>query len=93
VHGEEDDLGLRIVLAYLARRSDPIENGHANVGDDEVRFQLLGRLNQRSSILDRAHNLKPRPVQNPPQALQDHRMIIGKKYSAIRFHRPSPAVE
>jgi hypothetical protein len=46
MHCQEDDLRIRIVFADFSRGFDSIEQGHADVGHDCVRLQLVGGRNQ-----------------------------------------------
>src|SRR5215471_6418207 len=58
MHRQEDDLRIRIVFADLSRGFESVEQGHANVGDDCVRLQLMGGRNQRASISNHTHDFK-----------------------------------
>ena len=75
MHGEEDDLGVVVLLFQLANGVQAVQLWHGDVGDDHIRSMFFGRLQQGSAVLDHADELELR-LQDAPHALGNDHVVI-----------------
>ena len=60
MHRHEHDPGVRVVAPDQGDRLDTVDTRHGNIGDDHVRCEPLGRLQQSITILDRRNDVEVR---------------------------------
>ena len=98
VHGEKHHGHPVAALPQLHQRVDAVEVGHGDVGDDDVRPQPPGRLDQRAPVFHHADQVELGGEQ-ALQRLGHQEMVVGKEHarSARRRHgaflRPDPGTQ
>ena len=77
--GHEDDLCARAYFFCTSEHSDPIDSGHIEISDDEVKRSLM---EQVESLLppESSDDVMARILQRDRQSAQDMGFIIHKKY-------------
>ncbi|SLM47296.1 protein of unknown function [Nitrospira japonica] len=83
MHGQHDNLEVRLVLLELCRRVKTVQQGQGNIDDDNVRLQLRRLCNERATVCDDADQLKLR-LEQFLNALCDQHMIVRQE-NAIGF--------
>ena len=60
---------------------DPVEPGHADVHQHDIRTQLARQLDRLASVLRLAHDLHPRlELDDQPEAGADERLIVREQH-------------
>ena len=77
MHGQENELGFRPLLADLAGGVDAIEQGHADVQNDEVRLQAPGGFDQSAAVFDLADDIAEM-LKQAADSEQDQGVIVGQ---------------
>ena len=80
VHGEEHHGHAVAVLPQPDQGVDAVEVGHGDVGDDDVRPQCPGRLDQRAPVLHHAHQVELGREQ-ALQRLGHQEMVVGEEHA------------
>jgi hypothetical protein len=78
MHGENQDLGLRLIVQDLTRRLQPVHFRHRQVENADVRPFALGHGDRLATGCRFPRNIPSRLlVQQGPHSLADHIMIVG----------------
>ena len=78
VHGNDNDLALRYQCPQLPRGVDTIQQRHGDVEQDSVRLEPDGGLQQLSTVLDGADDLKV-AFQQRTNAFKKENVIVTQK--------------
>jgi len=76
VHGEEDDLDLRILLLDLACGDDPAHLGHADIHQDDVGLQLADEAHGLRAVVAGADELDLRLQADEANQAVPHELVI-----------------
>ncbi len=79
VHGEKHHRRSISTLPQLDQSVDAVEVGHGDVGDDHVRPQRPGRLDQRAPVLHHAHQVEL-GSQQTLQRLGHQQVVVGEEH-------------
>ena len=90
VHGQKDDFGVEACRFEPVQRLQPIHHRHGHVGDDDVRPEPLGGVDQRLPVAHGAHEVEI-ILQETGQPLRDNRVVISQQHSCVAHALP-PAV-
>ena len=88
--GKKNKFGRNPGGSELGRGFETIHNGHADIGDDEIRLEPLPSLNQGRSILDAADDVVVR-LEELLNLLEHGGMVISQQnpFSTVGLHSRS----
>src|SRR5205814_9523617 len=76
--GEHEDAGVVSFLADLLRRLDPVQQGHADVHQDDVRLERLRQLDRLPAIARAPGDANPRVAREDGlERLGEQAMVVG----------------
>src|SRR3989441_13127914 len=86
-HGEDQDLGLLLLLEDAARRFDPVQLGERQVHHHHVGLETLAELDRAATVAGLADDLDLLVgVEDAAQPLTDERVVVDQQHADAIHH-------